>query len=479
MSEPGGASARVVRNALLKGAVQATRLLSLTLLVMTARVIGPESFGKFTFAYALATLLGAGLDLGIPAVLVRSVARSPAEAGAGWATAATLKLGLLVPLGFVLAGVPLVTHRPPDTTLAVWLLGAAIALQSFIELAVSIFTGFERLEWELGLRLVEKLVLVAVGVTGLLLGGGLVLVSAAFAVSAAVSLVLGTALVHHRFAPVAWTWHPGRARALLGTQGPVALAFVLAFATTRLVPLLVALLGGDVPAGYFGAAARVLDVVMVIPVALTAAVFPVLARTAASDPRFRDVTARAAEILLLLGAPIVLGLAFGARWLTGWVYGAPYAPAAPVLAVLGAAAILGFLNYFFAVVLLALDRPGRLAGASAVGLGASLLLTPALVRAFGAVGGAVALGLVEAVTLAAGLLGLVPLVGVPFRGGALKVAAAAGGAALLALGLPSQGGWRLGAALVVYAGGVLVLQPVPGGLWGPLFRGVPWAPGHR
>src|SRR5262249_12590797 len=88
---PGGTpittAERVARNVLLKAMVQATRLLSLAFVVIAARDLGPEAFGKFTFAYALATLLGAALDLGMHSVLVRSVARTRADTAAYWAAA--------------------------------------------------------------------------------------------------------------------------------------------------------------------------------------------------------------------------------------------------------------------------------------------------------------------------------------------------------------------------------------------------------
>ena len=456
---------RVARNALLKAAVQGTRLLSLLFMVLAARVLGPGEFGKFTFAYALATLLGAALDLGMHAVFVREVARAPGATAECWTAAVTLKAGLLVPAALGLAAVPVLTGRPLDTTIAVWVIGAAIALQSFIELAVSVFTGFERLEFELLLRLVEKLVLVGVGVAGLALGGGLRLVAAAFAVAALVSLGLAVALVHSRFARLRFGWDTRGARALARALGPVAVAFLLAFAATRLVPLLVALLGGDVAAGHFGAAVRVLDALMVVPVAVAAAVYPVLARTARHDPRFRRLLVQSVEVLLLVGLPVALALAHGADWLTAWIYGAGYRPAAPVLAVLGIAACLGFLNYFLGFVFLAVERPRRLCGVTALGLVASALLTPGLVLAFGAGGGALALVLVEALTLTAGLVGLLPLVGLPFGRGALKAGAAATVAGLTAGLAPPGSGWRLGAALVVYVAGVVALRPVSVGRW--------------
>jgi O-antigen/teichoic acid export membrane protein len=462
---------RVARNALLKTGTQATRLLSLSFVVVAARVIGPEEFGKFTFAYALATLLGAALDLGMHSILVRGIARARADTPAYWAAAVTLKLVLLAAAGAVFLLLPLATRRPFDTTAAAWLLGTAIALQSFIELAVCVFTGFERLEFELGTRVVEKIVLVSVGIAGLALGGRLLAVSGAFTVAAAVSLTLAVALVHRRFARLRWRWDAAGASALGRALGPVAAAFLLAFATTRLVPLLVALLAGDLAAGYFGAAIRVLDVVMVLPIIVVAAVYPVLVRLGPADPQFRRVVVHVVGLLLMIGLPVALGFAYGADWLVVRVYGPRFGPAAAPLAVLGAAAALGYLSYFLGFVLLALDRAGRLVGVTAASLAASVALTPGLVLALGALGGAIALVLVEVVAIAGSLVALIPFIRLPFDRGVLKVGVAGLGAGFVASLLPAAGGGRLAALLLVYVAGLLALRPVPVTLWGRLLRG--------
>src|SRR5262245_35222769 len=369
-------------------------------------------FGKFTFAYALATVLGVALDFGVSPVLTRAVARDAGATAERWGTAATLKLALLGLLGPVYLAVPLVAQRPWDTTVAVWLLGLAIALQAVVENAVCVFTAVQRLEQELVVRLVEKMVLVTVGFAALGLGTGLLGVVAAFVVAAAVSLVFATARVH-RLAPLAGWWRLAAARTLAWELAPVAEAQLLGFATSRLAPVTLALIAGDLAAGHFGAAFRVYDVAWVVLTSLEAAIYPELARTPAGHPRFRALTTQAFEGLLLVALPIALGLAVGASWLTSRIYGPGYAPAGPVLAVLGAAVACAMLGHLLGVVLLAADRPRRLRAIAALAFVTSLGVIPIGAAVAGAVGGAVAVLLAEGVTLAAGLIGVRGLAGWP------------------------------------------------------------------
>jgi PST family polysaccharide transporter len=476
MSAVLGGAERIARSGALKVLVQATRFGSLVLVIVTARVLGPAEFGKFTFAYALATVLGVALDFGISLVLTRAVARDPGATAERWGTAATLKLLLLGLLGPLYLVLPLLMHRPWDTTVAVWLLGLAIALQAFVENAVSVFTAIQRLEQELLARLVEKTVLVTVGFAALGLGAGLLGVVSAFVLAAAVSFAFATWRIHRRLAPLGGWWRPAGARTLARELAPVAQAQFVGVATSRLAPVALTLLAGDQAAGHFGAAFRVYDVAWVVLVALEAAVYPELARIPPGHPRFRALTAQALEALALVALPIALGLVAGASWLTPWIYGPGYGPAAAVLAVLGAAVACGMLGHLLGVVFLALDRPRRLRAIAVLALATGLVAIPALVAVGGALGAAVAVLVVEVVTLAASLVGIRGLAGWPLRRGAAKGLGAAAAGAVVA-GLLPAGPGRLGAALLAYAVALVALKPVPGAVCLRLLRGALGRPG--
>src|SRR5262249_24559498 len=151
--------------------------------------------------------------------------------------------------------------------------------------------------------------------------------------------------------------------------------------------------------------------------------------------------------------------------------GRPYAATAGLLSVLGAAACLGFLSQFLTVVLLALDRAGRLLAVSAVTLTASLVLTPGSVLALKAPGGGGSLVALEAVSGTGRLGACLPFSRLPFGDGAAKTVVAAVAGSVAAGLAPPGGPWRLAAALGVYAGALVVLRPVPVALWGRLLRG--------
>jgi O-antigen/teichoic acid export membrane protein len=470
MSEATGGTERLARSATWKVLGQATRVASVVLVIVAARVLGPADFGKFTFAYALATLLGIVLDFGMAPVLTRAVARDPSAIAARWGAATTLKLGLLGVTGPIYLAVPLLTDRPWDTTVAVWVLGFTLTTHSFIENAVSVFTAVHRLEQEFQARLVEKILLISVGLAALGLGLGLTGLVMAFALAAVVSFVFATRRIHRRLAPLDRWWRPAEAWQLGRDLAPVAQAQFLSVATSRLAPIALALLVGDLAAGHFGAAFRVYDVAWVVVISLEAAVYPELARTAAGSARFVALSRQALDALLLVALPIALGLGVGSAWLTSLVYGQGYGPAAPVLAVLGTSVGCAMLAHFLGAVLLAIDRPRRLRAIAALAGVTGLIAVPALVTFAGTLGGALAVLVVDGVTLAASVAAVFGVVGWPFGRGAAKglLAAVAGG---IVAGLLPPGAGRLGGALLTYGAALAVLRPVPGAMCVRLLRG--------
>jgi O-antigen/teichoic acid export membrane protein len=190
----------------------------------------------------------------------------------------------------------------------------------------------------------------------------------------------------------------------------------------------------------------------------------------------RLLTTQAFEALLLVSLPIALALGVGAPWLTPLIYGPGFGPAAPVLAILGTAVSCAMLGHFLGAVLLALDRPRRLRAIAGLAFVTGLVVIPGLVAVRGAVGGAVAVLVVEGVSLAASVGGVLDLTGWPFGRGAAKGVTAAAAGALVASLMPVGGG-RLVGALLTYAVALALLRPVPGPVYVRLLRGVLGRPG--
>jgi O-antigen/teichoic acid export membrane protein len=91
---------------------------------------------------------------------------------------------------------------------------------------------------------------------------------------------------------------------------------------------------GDVPLGQYAQAVRISELFEALPAAFVSSLFPLLCAALADPPRFRRLLDISFRYMTLAGAALSLTFCVGARLVIHTLYGAQFAPAAPLLAVL-------------------------------------------------------------------------------------------------------------------------------------------------
>jgi PST family polysaccharide transporter len=91
---------------------------------------------------------------------------------------------------------------------------------------------------------------------------------------------------------------------------------------------------GDAALGQYAQAVRVSELFEALPAAFGSSLFPLLCISLADPPRFRRHLDLGYRYMILAAAALCITLSIGARPIIHALYGAPFAPAAPLLAVL-------------------------------------------------------------------------------------------------------------------------------------------------
>jgi O-antigen/teichoic acid export membrane protein len=256
-----------------------------------------------------------------------------------------------------------------------------------------------------------------------------------------------------------------RTRALIGIALPVAIATVLAVLYLRILVVMMSLLSSSAhQIGYYVASTRVVELVGGIPFFVVSVVLPVVSVAARDDhERLVYMTARIADVMMIAGVFISLGLWALATPLMEVFGGAQYKPAAPVLEIQCFAAVTFFLTAAWQPALMAMNRIRSFTVAMTVGVTALVGSAAALIPAFEAQGAAVAavigdVALCVAVYVAVRRAG--PGAWLHF-GTAARVAVAAGASVGVGLipGVPTVA--RAAAVGLVFVVCVLALRAVP------------------
>ncbi len=427
----------------------AERTLSFLVFLYCARSLPAPEFGVYAFLLAALGVVQMVADQGIEVVAVSAMARTPGREAAIVSTVLGLRLLLWGSVAVPVAWLVLPRLAPgahdlaPVAVVASLLIvpGASVTYRSLYRARRDMrrFGTIALADACLGATAVIAVVAAGLGLKSL------------FAARAAASLAVTTvaAAAAWRTVPLIGRRSGGVADELVGGAWILAANAVLLALVVRIGHMVVMSVSGPEAVAHLGAAARIGDVLGLLPEGVMLAVFPLMAT---APHRLRPLAAETTRVLtfIVLGAVVIL--ATGAGEVTALLYGPDYAPASEALRILVWG---GFFSAAGTVVLhsIVATRAQRvLLPANAAACSLALCLQVVLVPRLGIAGAAMA----TVAAMACGQLFLLGMresrahVQVAWRGAATPLALAAGVVAIVGL-LPA--GWlRVGLGAALYAG---------------------------
>ena len=365
----------------------ANGLLGVVVVVLVARVLGAEDFGRWTTLISLIALAGPLSEVGITQVAVARAAADPEEE-AGW-------LGALVAIRTVLA---LVAGAACLTGVVILGDGGSMRLAGLLLTVTVLLGGISALSAIFQLHVRNDLLIVSITVNSVvwtgavvavgLTGGGLVALAAGFLGAALVSFAVQTVIALRR-ARVSFAGWRRRGRELVRVGLPLSISTLLIVAYVRIDQILVFSIAGERAAGLYGSAYRILDQAIVIPLSVATTLYPMLVRAHTVDPaRLRFLLQRALEVLVALGlGALAFAIPCGGDALA-LLFGEEFRGAGATLAILMGVFLVTSVNYLNGSLILIFELQKRMLVISAVGLVANLALNIVLIPRYGFVASA-------------------------------------------------------------------------------------------
>ncbi|MEN8150148.1 MAG: oligosaccharide flippase family protein [Planctomycetota bacterium] len=359
----------------------AGRLLTAAFRVALAGYLGRELFGAWSFAMAVAMVIGVLADLGLATLVTREVARRPGSPFDVAGPAMSARLLLLLPTGGLALLLLFVTGDSPAVLSLTAILLGTQAILAPGEILAAAHRGRERMVRPAAATVVTRAGFVLSGFVAMALGAG-VHVFAALAVAWAIPLVLLLRPgLPGRLRPIVRGCLPVLRRAL-----PIGLGTVLWTIYFRLDLVLLGILRGEGEVGLYSAPFSIVEAVLLLQGPLLAAAFPVLSRETGGRRTYR-LTVR----LLAAGGLVAAGvLVVGRGAILSRLFGPAYAGAETVLLLLALTIPVSALAAPRLMRLVARDGERVYARIMGAGLAANLVLDLALIPTWGAAGAAVA-----------------------------------------------------------------------------------------
>ncbi|MDD3088414.1 MAG: flippase [Candidatus Omnitrophica bacterium] len=386
----------------LSEAVEKGALFFLT--VWLVRYFGPVGYGKWAFAMGFAGIFATVGDFGLVNYAVRELSREREEASRYIDNIIAVKtvLGLISLSLLVLASRSL--GKSPEVLRLLYILGFYAMISTFSGFFHSVFRANQQMQYETVCRAFHALLVVIFVVAAIKARGSLFCISAAYVMSAIVSLLFSIAFVRAYFVRFFFRIDRVFFTKILKEVWPIGLAFVFIAGYYNVDTVMLSLMKTDADVGWYNSAYRVLLFLLVLPSLLQAAFYPGMAGSfAVSKEKLCYVYDRFLKNTLVIASPICVFIMLNAENVTVGVYGQEFLPAARVLRILMLSFLFASVGGVLANVLLSCNRQKMLMVVTGASFAGNILLNYLWIPKFSYIGASHATNLTRVFVIVAEL----------------------------------------------------------------------------
>jgi O-antigen/teichoic acid export membrane protein len=364
--------------------------LNVLALVVVARHLGVERFGRYAYVLAFVGIFQLVANAGLVRILVREIAVDGDTAQRQVAEAKSLTWMLSVLAFALIAGAAEFTGPSWELRWATYLAAGAVIATIHAACYAAVFRAFEEMEVTAVGFVAHKVVALGLAVVGVWLHWGLVGMVGLFLLANVFLWVYYFVVLTARHFRPRITLSPGRWRVLLAESVPLGVTELLRKISWQMDILLLTAFGMTEGSGYFAAAYKVIQAFHLLPVTLAQVLFPRLARLAKSEAStLQSATERALAMLLLVAVPLAVALGVAARRVIAVVYGPAFEPASAPLALMSLSLVFLFVTSLCQYVFTALGAQRLYTIAAFGALAANFVVDVALIPSAAHVGASI------------------------------------------------------------------------------------------
>lgn len=309
---------------------------STVLVLFLPRYLGDQGLGQLAFAQSIAALFATVLSLGLGEFLIKEIARNRNVIATHLSAAVGIRIVMSVLVIAAIFGIANLTSYSNDAKQLIYIAAATAIALSFVRLMASVLHGLEDMSWPAISEVSSRVLVLAVGIPVLVQGLGVVAYASVLFGATLVNLGLHVGYVARRFA-IGTSFQPTRVRALLVGGAPFILMGFLLNIYNQTDTVVLRVFTSDAVVGWYAAANNIYKAVDMLPLALTAALLPTLARVhAASSEAAIAIAKKGMVVGALVMVPLGLGISlFSSDIITALPYPEAFQNTVPLLTILG------------------------------------------------------------------------------------------------------------------------------------------------
>ncbi|MFA5270086.1 MAG: flippase [Patescibacteria group bacterium] len=369
-----------------------SRLIRAIIVIYSARVLGAEGYGVFSYGLAVAGLLSVFFsDIGINRILIKEASRQPESRAQYIATTFGIKLTLLSFLWAMLVWAAPYFSKIAEVDPLLPIIGCLFFLDGLRDFGYAIIRSVERMEIEAGINIFTNIATVLISWFMLTY----LPTPHALAIAYTVASLLGTTLtivtLRRFWAEAISQFRYRLIRPLLSDAWPFAISNWLWAIIMYTDVIMLGWLTHISEVGLYSAAQRPIQLLAALPVIVAGSTLPAFAKLAQHEQtKFKTVLEQSIAIAMLFALPLAGGGLTMSRSLISVLYGNSYSDTAVVLQVLATSLIITFPTLVIYHAIFANDLQRKFIWPMGFGAIANVLLNALLIPRWGALGAAIA-----------------------------------------------------------------------------------------
>ncbi|MDP3729427.1 MAG: flippase [bacterium] len=367
------------------------RLLRAGLVVAAARMLGPESWGAFSYVIGLGTFLLIFSDLGMSAIVTREASRDITKSEAYFSTALVLKLIITsIAIIALLGGARYLTAIPEAQTLLPFIVFILI-FDGMRNFGFAIGRALQKMEWEGINEIITNIAIAGFGFYFLYTNPSSERLILAYIIGTAVGFGSIFFLLKNYFARVLHTIDFSIALPILKASLPFALASFLGAIMINTDLIMLGWLRTPAELGFYAAAQKPVLVFYTVASLFATSLFPLLTKTVQENKeKFKNILEGALAMSLMIALPLAIGGIIVSNQLILLLFGAEYASSIPVFQILMLSLLIIFPSVIITNSLLAHNQERKFITFSLLGALGNIFFNALLIPILGIVGCALA-----------------------------------------------------------------------------------------
>lgn len=330
--------------------------LSLILMVVLPRYLGPEIIGEYYTAIAVWNIMGMFISFGMNTLLVKEIAKNPEEISDLYGNSLVIRI-----VFFLISVVAVVIYAnianfSSQIVIMLILIGFGQLFWQFSFLSQAFLRGLERMEYVSLADISSKLFNTVVTLILVYLGLGILPIVSVSIGMGMLSFLISNYYVRTLKKPqFRVNFNKSIWMIKQGFQYFLTNAAITLYIETDII--IISLLANERTVGWFGAADRLYGTLLFVPSVLMSAVFPAMSRENVQDKEvMKRLVRKSFNLQFLIGIPIGFGLFIVANSLSVLLYGIEFAGSGPVLALRGLVLVFTYQNVVIGSSLISMDR---------------------------------------------------------------------------------------------------------------------------